>query len=86
MSEKVRIPSKRGTQAINRKLKNEIGGLGHHYGGRGGCGYQNASFQIIEEIETKTMEFLAERETYWQHQLRVFVENGSRNHCYRKDL
>ena len=69
-----------------QEIKNEIGGLGHHFGGRGGCGYQNASFQIIEDIETKTMEFLAERETYWQHQLRVYVENGSRNHCYRKDL
>ena len=69
-----------------QEIKNEIGGLGHHFGGMGGCGYQNASFQIIEDIETKTMEFLAERETYWQHQLRVYVENGSRNHCYRKDL
>ena len=34
----------------------------------------------------KNMEFLAEREVFWQHQLRVFVENGSRNHCYRKDM
>lgn len=83
---KSKNPFKKRHSGHKQEIKNEIGGLGHHYGGRGGCGYQNASFQIIEEIETKTMEFLAERETYWQHQLRVYVENGSRNHCYRKDL
>ena len=71
---------------INKRLKAKLGGMVSILGGRGGCGYQNASFQIIEDIETKTMEFLAKRETYWQHQLRVYVENGSRNHCYRKDL
>ena len=69
-----------------QEIKNKVGGLGHHYGGLGGCGYENASFQVIEEIEFKNMEFLAEREVFWQHQLRVFVENGSRNHCYRKDM
>ena len=83
---KSKNPFKKRHSGHKQEIKNEIGGLGHHYGGRGGCGYQNASFQIIEEIETKTMEFLAERETYWQHQLRVYVENGSRNHCYRKDM
>ena len=40
----------------------------------------------IEEIETKTLEFLAKREAYWQHQLRVYVENGSNGHCYRKEM
>ena len=69
-----------------QEIKNQIGGLGHHYGGGRGCGYENVSFQIIEEIEFKTMEFLADRELFWQHQLRVYVENGSRNHCYRKDM
>ena len=69
-----------------REIKNKIGGLGHHYGGSGGCGYENISIIIIEEIEIKTLDFLAKRETYWQHQLRVYVENGSNGHCYRKEI
>ena len=50
-----------------QKIK-KIGGLGHHYGGRGGCGCENISIVLIEEVEIKTFEFLAKRETYWQHQ------------------
>ena len=69
-----------------REIKNKIGGLGHHYGGSGGCGYENISITIIEEVEEKTLSFLADREIFWQHQLRVYVENGSHGHCYRKDL
>ena len=69
-----------------QEIKNKIGGLGHHYGGSGGCGYPNFSVTIIEEIEHKIFSFLAERETYWQHQLRVYVENGSNGHCYRKEV
>jgi hypothetical protein len=83
---KSKNPFKKQHSGHKQEIKNQIGGLRHHYGGTGGCGYENVSVQIIEEIETKTMEFLAERETFWQHQLRVYVENGSRNHCYRKDL
>ena len=69
-----------------QEIKKEVGGLGHHYGGSGGCGYQNMSIIIIEEVETKTKAHLAEREVYWQHQLRVYVENGSNGHCYRKEV
>ena len=58
-----------------REIKNEIGGLGHHYGGSGGCGYANISITIIEELEENTVSFLADRESFWQHQLRVYVEN-----------
>ena len=36
-----------------REIKNKIGGLGHHYGGSGGCGYESISIVIIEEIEEK---------------------------------
>ena len=55
-------------------------------GGSGGCGYENISIVLIEEVEFKTFEFLAKRETYWQHQLRVYVENGSNGHCFRKEI
>ena len=69
-----------------REVKNEIGGLGHHYGGRGGCKYENVSIQIIEQVHVKNPEILAKREQWWQSQLRVFVQNGHRNHCYRKEF
>ena len=69
-----------------QEIKKEIGGLGHHYGGIGGCGYNNISIIIIEEVKEKTMGYLAEREVFWQHQLRVYVENGSNAHCYRKEV
>ena len=69
-----------------QEIRKEIGGLGHHYWGGGGCGYQNVSIQLIEQVKVKTLEFLADRECYWQHQLRVYVQNGGRAHCYRKDI
>ena len=70
-----------------REIKNNIGGLGHHYcEAIGGCGYENFSVILMEQVENKTPQFLAEREVYWQHQLRVFIENGCRAHCYRKDV
>ena len=53
-----------------REVKNEIGGLGHHYGGRNGCGYQNLSITLIEQVQEKTMDYLASREVFWQHHLR----------------
>ena len=60
------------------------GGLGHHYGGPGDCGYENLTLTLIEQVEEKNMEFLAERELYWQNQLRVYIENGYRNHCRKR--
>ena len=69
-----------------QEIKKEVGGLGHHYGGIGGCGYKNFSVVLREEVEEKTMKYLAERELFWQHQLRVYVENGSNAHCYKKEI
>ena len=69
-----------------QEVKKVTGGLGHHYGGPGGCGYDNLTLTIIEQVEEKNMEFLAKRELYWQHQLRVYIENGYRNHCRKKEF
>ena len=69
-----------------QEIKNVVGGLGHHYGGPGGCGYNNLTLTIIEQVEEKNMENLAKRELYWQHQLRVYLENGYRNHCRKKEF
>ena len=68
-----------------QEIKNKTGGLGHHYGGVGGCGYENMSVILIEQVEHKTFDFLAEREVFWQNQLRVYVQNGHKAHCYRKE-
>ena len=68
------------------EIKNQIGGLGHHFGREGGCGYANISFTIIERIVDENREVLAEREVFWQHQLRCYVENGYNGHCYRKEV
>ena len=83
---KSKTPFKKRHSNHKQEIKNNIGGLGHHYGGRGGCGYQSISITIIEQVEKKTLDFLAEREVYWQHQLRVYVENGCKGHCYRKEI
>ena len=50
-----------------------------------GCGYQNFSVILIERIVHKNLDFLAEREVFWQNQLRVYPENGAKGHCYRKE-
>ena len=68
-----------------REIKNKIGGLGNHYGGEQGCGYNNFSLQIIDKVEEGNVEALAQCEQYWQDQLRVFVENGGNGQCRRKE-
>ena len=45
-----------------QEVKKVIGGLGHHYGVPGGCGYENLSLTIIEQVEEKNLKFLAEKE------------------------
>ena len=69
-----------------QEIKKKVGGLGHHYGPGCQCTYEHVQIQIIEQIEKTNFEFLAERELHWQHQLRVYIENGGRAHCYRKDF
>ena len=68
-----------------QEIKKLIGGLGHHYGGPRGCGYENISMKIIEKIEEGNHSQLAKREVYWQNQMRCFVQNGGGGHCYRKE-
>ena len=51
-----------------------------------GCKYENFSVQIIEQVKLGNHEALAECETYWQHQMRCYVENVGKAHCYRKEV
>ena len=41
---------------------------------------------LIEQVREKKIEFLAKRELYWQHQLRVYIENGHNAHCKKKEF
>lgn len=79
-------PFKRRHSGHKSEIKNQIGGLGHHYGGPNGCGYENMSVIIIEQVEVGNPTQLAQRETFWQSQLRCYVENGKNGHCYRKEM
>ena len=36
-----------------QEIKNQMGGLGNHYGGNSGCGYDNFSVIIIEQVKFK---------------------------------
>ena len=67
-----------------REIKNQIGGLGHHYGGSG-CGYDNLRIQLIDQVEIGNTEALAQLEIYWQEQLRGFIENGGNAQCRRRE-
>ena len=69
-----------------QEIKKDKGGFGHHYGSKGACVYSDLSVILIEQVKQKNLDYLAEREVCWQHQMRVFVQNGGRAHCYRKDF
>ena len=83
---KSKTPFKKRHSNHKQEIRKKIGGLGHHYGSDGGCTYNDFQVTLIEQVEEKTMQNLAERELFWQHQLRVYVENGGNGHCYRKDV
>ena len=78
-------PFNRRHSGHKQEIKNLVGGLGHHYGGPKGCGYNNISMQIIEKVAAGDETELAKREVYWQNQIRCFVQNGNGGHCYRKE-
>jgi tripartite motif-containing protein 2/3 len=67
------------------EIRTKKGGLGQHYGGQRQCGYADVSITLIEQVEQGNRKLLADRELYWQNQLRAFVENGGNAHCIRKD-
>lgn len=78
-------PFKKRHSNHKQEIKRNYGGLGHHYGGDGGCGYVNFSVKIIDQVEEGDRIALADREVFWQNQLRCYVQNGGHAHCYRKE-
>ena len=69
-----------------QEIKHGKGGLGHYYGPKGKCNYENISFTLIEKVAEGDKVMLARREQFWQHQLRAYSENGGNAHCIRKEL
>ena len=76
-------PFKKRYSNHKQEIKKSYGGLSHHYGGKG-CGYENVSIQLIEQVQVGDSEALARQEVYWQNQLRGYVQIGGLAHCYRK--
>ena len=46
---KSKTPFKLRHSNHKQEVKKQIGGLGHHYGGSSGCGYENISIIIIRK-------------------------------------
>ena len=67
------------------EIRNQRGGLGHHFGGNNGCGYQNVTIMLIDQVEKGDKIGLENCEVYWQNQMRCYVENGGGGCCYRKE-
>ena len=78
-------PFRKRHSGHKQEIKNRIGGLGQHYGGVKGCGYDNLKIMIIEKVEQGNHELLGKREIFWQNQLRCFMENGGQAQCKRKE-
>ena len=76
-------PFKKRYSNHKQEIKKSYGGLSHHYGGKG-CGYENVSIQLIEQVQVGDSEALARQEVNWQNQLCGYVQNGGHAHCYRK--
>ena len=45
-------PFTRRHSGHKQEIENSIGGLGQHYGGKNGCGYENLRITIIEQVES----------------------------------
>ena len=58
------------------EIRTQTGGLGHHFGGTDGCGYQNVRIMLIDQVEKGDKLGLENCEVYWQNQIRCYVENG----------
>ena len=78
-------PFKKRHSNHKQEVKHSRGGLGHHFGPKTSCSYQDMSIILIEQVRHGDKLNLERREQYWQHQLRVFTENGGNGMCIRKD-
>ena len=79
-------PFKKRHSNHKQEVKHSRGGLGQHFGPKTPCTYQDMSIILIEQVRPGDKSNLERREQYWQHQLRVFAENGGNAMCIRKDF
>ena len=68
-----------------QEIKHKKGGIGKHFGGDRICSYKDISFTLIEQVEVGNRKLLAQREVFWQHQLRAFEDNGGNGMCIKKE-
>ena len=83
---KSQTPFKARHSNHKQEIKHGKGGIGQHYGPKGNCTKKDISFILIEKVEEGNSVKLAKREQFWQHQLRVYIENGGNAHCIKKEL
>ena len=69
MWEKAPPPSKRGTPTINKRSRESMVGWA----------------TIMDQVGEGDSKALADKEVFWQNQLRCYVQNGGNAHCYRKE-
>ena len=67
-------------------MKKDYGWLGLRYGGNNGCVYDSIAIKIIDQVKHGDHAALAEKDLFWQNQLRCFAEYGGGAHCYRKEF
>ena len=69
------------------EIRQQRGGLGKHFGGVNGCGYQNVKIKIIDQVERGDKIGLENCEVYWQNPMRSYVENGvEENENYQSSI
>ena len=71
-----------------QEINNRTGGLGQHFhqSNNRGCSYSHLEATLIEKVKQGDDAKLAERELYWQYQLRTFKENGGNAMNLKDDL
>ena len=71
-----------------QEINNRTGGLGQHFhlSNTRGCNYNHLKATLIETVKHGDEAKLAERELYWQYQLRTFEENGGNGMNQKDDL
>ena len=71
-----------------QEIKNGVGGLGQHFHRTNvrGCSFSHLEATLIEKVKEGDDAKLAERELYWQYQLRTFKENGGNAMNLKDDL
>ena len=72
-----------------QRIKQGLEGIGGHYKV---CGLENFSVQVIDQVrdwesmdKTVAENSMKKLEEKWQHQLKVFEENGGNAHCRKRE-